>query len=595
MSENLDFDKIVQEFRGTYQDIQLKLQSNALTFKNRKTSKTEQLAHNDIENVSWMRRAKGYCFGVTCKNGASYKFDGFNENDYQKLDDFTKKHMKKSLEKKDLFIKGWNWGKPNFQGDSMIFEDEGKQAFEIPLKNVSNTNVSKNEAILQFHQNEDASVSLMEIRFHVPSAAAVGSDADADVDPAQEFIQKVMSHADIQMASDADAICTLTELNCITPRGRYDVKFFTDFVDFHGKTFDYKISYEHILRLFLLPHKDGRQMYFVIAMDPPMKQGNTRYPFLIVLFNIEENISVELTVSDKTKEKFGDRITKLENPMSGPYHEVVSRICRTVLDKKITVPGNFTTTAGSKCYPCSCKANSGFLYPLERGFMFVNKPPLHILFTDIKYVKFDRSNQGTRSFDFEIEHKNGTKHVFNGIEKTEQERLQEFVKQKGINIAKSDKSFQQTLHQAASDEDDEHDAYAERMKKEGREKDGDDDSSDDEEDADFQAESESDDEIEFDSEASIDSNSSGSDESDNEKTKKSAKSSKSDNKKTDKKSTAPKEKSTVKRKDDKSPKEKAKKSKSESSKPASKSKVSEPASKAPKSAEFVEDSGSDSD
>jgi hypothetical protein len=33
-------------------------------------------------------------------------------------------------------------------------------------------------------------------------------------------------------------------------------------------------------------------------MDPPMKQGNTRYPFLIVLFNIEENISVDLTVSE---------------------------------------------------------------------------------------------------------------------------------------------------------------------------------------------------------------------------------------------------------------------------------------------------------
>lgn len=84
----------------------------------------------------------------------------------------------------------------------------------------------------------------------------------------------------------------------MTPRGRYDVKFFTDFVDLHGKTFDYKISYDHIQRLFLLPHKDGRQMYFVIAIDPPMKQGNTRYPFLIVLFNIEEEASVDLTISE---------------------------------------------------------------------------------------------------------------------------------------------------------------------------------------------------------------------------------------------------------------------------------------------------------
>ena len=159
-----------------------------------------------------------------------------------------------------MSVKGWNWGKSNFTGDSMCFEAEGKSAFEIPLKNVSNTNVSKNEAILQFHQNEDTAVSLMEIRFHIPSAGV-----DQETDPAQDFIQKVLSHADVKSTSDADAICTLTELNCITPRGRYDVKFFNDFVDFHGKTFDYKISYEHILRLFLLPHKDGRQMYFVVS------------------------------------------------------------------------------------------------------------------------------------------------------------------------------------------------------------------------------------------------------------------------------------------------------------------------------------------
>lgn len=130
-------------------------------------------------------------------------------------------------------------------------------------------------------------------RFHIPTTGG-----DTDVDAAEEFIQKVLSKADVISASDADAICTLTELNCVTPRGRYDVKFFTDFVDLHGKTFDYKISYEHIQRLFLLPHKDGRQMYFVIAIDPPMKQGNTRYPFLIVLFNIEEEISVDLTISE---------------------------------------------------------------------------------------------------------------------------------------------------------------------------------------------------------------------------------------------------------------------------------------------------------
>jgi hypothetical protein len=48
-------------------------------------------------------------------------------------------------------------------------------------------------------------------------------------------------------------------------------------------------------------------------------------------------------LSSKTKEKFGDRLEKLDTTISGPYHEVVSRICRSILDKRITVPGNFTT------------------------------------------------------------------------------------------------------------------------------------------------------------------------------------------------------------------------------------------------------------
>ena len=42
---------------------------------------------------------------------------------------------------------------------------------------------------------------------------------------------------------------------------------------------------------------------------------------------------------------------------------------------------------------------------------------MHILFSDIAMVKLDRSNQGTRSFDFEIENVNGTKYLFSGIDK----------------------------------------------------------------------------------------------------------------------------------------------------------------------------------
>jgi structure-specific recognition protein 1 len=224
---------------------------------------------------------------------------------------------------------------------------------------------------------------------------------------------------------------------------------------------------------------------------------------------------------------------------------------------------------------------------LERGFIFVNKPPLHILFSDISFVKFDRSQQGTRSFDFEIEHKNGTKYVFNGIEKTEQEKFSEFLKVKEIKIAKTKDSFA-TNYKESNGKD--HDAYAERMKAEGRQKEeGDEDDDDDEEDEDFEAGSESDEDIEYDSDASIDSGSS--DESDAGSGEDSPKKKKASKEKSDKgasKSKDSKKKSPVKRKSG-GGKDKAKKSKS-----ADTSRGSD-GGKVPKSAEFIEDSGTDSD
>jgi hypothetical protein len=58
---------------------------------------------------------------------------------------------------------------------NLSFEVDHKQAFEVPLKNVSNSNKGKNEITLQFHQAEDVKVSLMEIRFYVPQG-----DVDGD-------------------------------------------------------------------------------------------------------------------------------------------------------------------------------------------------------------------------------------------------------------------------------------------------------------------------------------------------------------------------------------------------------------------------------
>ena len=54
-------------------------------------------------------------------------------------------------------------------GDSLDFRVDGKTSFEVPLTNVSNSMFQKNEVTLEFHQSDDAAVSLMELRFHIPT------------------------------------------------------------------------------------------------------------------------------------------------------------------------------------------------------------------------------------------------------------------------------------------------------------------------------------------------------------------------------------------------------------------------------------------
>ena len=59
----------------------------------------------------------------------------------------------------------------------MEFDVEGQMAFEIPLSYVTRSVTAKNEVTLEFTPNDDAAVSLVEMRFHVPTDNLAGSDA----------------------------------------------------------------------------------------------------------------------------------------------------------------------------------------------------------------------------------------------------------------------------------------------------------------------------------------------------------------------------------------------------------------------------------
>ena len=43
------------------------------------------------------------------------------------------------------------------------------------------------------------------------------------------------------------------------------MKIYPTFLYLHGKSYDFTVPFQSIVRLFLLPHSDTRQMYFVVG------------------------------------------------------------------------------------------------------------------------------------------------------------------------------------------------------------------------------------------------------------------------------------------------------------------------------------------
>uniref|UniRef100_A0A8C1GLS9 FACT complex subunit SSRP1 n=1 Tax=Cyprinus carpio TaxID=7962 RepID=A0A8C1GLS9_CYPCA len=467
MGDTLEFNNIHTEVKGSWNDGRLRFSKQSLVYKSHKTGKVDSIPAPELSAAQWRRVCVGHGIKLATSTGHVYRYDGFRDTDFEKISAFFKANYKVELAEKDMCVKGWNWGTAKFTGS--VCERETECVCQICLYEC----LCVSECVCLW----------------------VGGCA---------FAQNVLSKADVIQAT-GDAVCIFKELQCLTPRGRYDIRIYPTFLHLHGKTFDYKIPYTTVLRLFLLPHKDQRQMFFVISLDPPIKQGQTRYHFLILLFSKDEELSLALNMSEDEVEKRYEG--KLSKNMSGPLFEIVSRVMKALVNRKITVPGNFQGHSGSQCITCAYKASSGLLYPLERGFIYVHKPPVHLRFEEISCVNFARGTTTTRSFDFEIETKQNNQYTFSNIEREEYGKLFDFVNAKKLNI--KNRGIKEGMKGAdgySDSDEDQHDAYLERMKEEGKireEGDGSDESEGDSDESFNPGEEDDDVPEEYDSNASV--------------------------------------------------------------------------------------------
>ncbi|KAL5482461.1 POB3 [Sanghuangporus weigelae] len=442
------------QFDNVYHELEpqvgkFRMAASGMAWMNSETKAVVSVPAGEIKWAQWMRVARNFRLRIGLKEkGKRENFDGFMRDDHDKLTSLMKQHYGIILETKEITFKGWNWGATDFQGQDLAFLVSNKTAFELPLQKVANSNIAgRTEVSLEFatsaasRPSKSAADELVEIRFYVPgtSTKETGTDAgeeqgegeEEETSAAQAFHDAVKEKADLGEVS-GDMIVNFEEILVLTPRGRYDMDMFPDFLRLRGKTYDYKINYDGISKLFLLP-KDDQHVLFILSLMNPIRQGQTRYHFLVMQFDREEEIKAELNIDDEELVKY----EKLQKSYESSSFEVVSSIFRSLSRNKIIGSGSYSSRTGHPGIKANLKAVQGDLFILEKYIFFVAKTPLLIEFSDIHQVTFSRVGgpmATSRTFDLVIVTKSGPEHTFSSINKEEHENLEGYLKGKKLRV-----------------------------------------------------------------------------------------------------------------------------------------------------------------
>lgn len=440
------FSQIYLGSRGGVSQGQLKITNQGFTWRRSGGgNKTVEVRANDIESLHWTRVHKGCQLGIRRREGTTVNFLGFREKDYEQLGRFCQEAFGQKLKEQSMSLTGRNWGNVVIHGSSLMFLVDGKVAFEIPLPDVSSAQQSKDELMLEFHVDDtavaDKEDTLVEMAFHVP-----GTNADFEIPegetPVKVLLDNLLQHTDAGASTSDEAVCHFEDVAILAPRGRFNVEMHLSFIKLIGQTQDFKIRYQSIIRLFILPKSSTPHTLVVISLDPPIRKGQTYYSHLLCQFPsdklLEDDFSLDISDEQLAikNEKCGG---KLQREVTGYLYEGFAKVLRGLSGAKLTKPGSFRNAAKEYAIRCSYKADDGYLYPLERAFFYIHKPPILIAHDDISSVEFQRQGAGVlsssvKTFDLVIRLKNEQEHQFRNLQRTEWQNLFEFIHLKQIPI-----------------------------------------------------------------------------------------------------------------------------------------------------------------
>ena len=387
-----------------------------------------------------------------------------------------------SKSKKDLFVRGLNWGDMKTTEENIVFSHKSKLWFEMPMNTISNIQhiSNKNEVAIEITQeDQNCESNLCELRLFVPdkdnknkknknpdensSKAEENKESDPDeenkekedessnnnvIDIGEKSRAEIIKDEIVKKAkigSVSNSIAHIQDIQMITPRGKFDLYFTKNYLKIHGLSFNYQILNKNITKIFLLPKIDKHNQIFVLQLKAYVTQGNTQYPYIIFQIPSDEDTKLNLNLSEKNAAEIRDKFENLDenNVLEGKSMDVIAQLFNALIGVGVIIPSqNFTFNTGPYI-KCSYKVNDGVLYPLEKSLIFVHKPVLYILHKDIMKINFARLQESAgqqRTFDIIVKTAKES-YKFSGVDKNEMVSLKNYFENKKIKINIVDENY----------------------------------------------------------------------------------------------------------------------------------------------------------
>eukprot|EP00002_Diphylleia_rotans_P021617 TRINITY_DN4208_c0_g1_i2.p1 TRINITY_DN4208_c0_g1~~TRINITY_DN4208_c0_g1_i2.p1 ORF type:complete len:328 (+),score=60.77 TRINITY_DN4208_c0_g1_i2:49-1032(+) len=264
----------------------LSLSDDGLSWKSSKSSHSVTLSPKDLEAISWYPHKRGCHMIAHAKSKPSLHFKGISEKDIRRITHLAEtaysSHNVQVFEEK-FNTKGWNWGKVQLRGSSMMFKIADQFAFNLQLRDVSSSKVEGRDISISMHGDESSlsgnQTVLDFIRLHVPISY---NDGQFKGETAIEELNREIDARAESGGQSGKAIAKFPPLAFVTPRARYAVELCETYFRLIGPSFKFTIPYNSITRMYHLPKPDQRSYYFVISLNPPLHQGQTAYEHIVM-------------------------------------------------------------------------------------------------------------------------------------------------------------------------------------------------------------------------------------------------------------------------------------------------------------------------